>query len=84
MLSAALIMITLVNCGAILQQRKWIFYLEYTRYLLILILVVGYLPSIKLFLLVALATGVTVAYFKTLQRYYLGVVYRNRVKADVG
>jgi sterol desaturase/sphingolipid hydroxylase (fatty acid hydroxylase superfamily) len=83
-LSAALIMITLVNCGAILEQRKWIFYLEYTRYLLILILVVGYLPSIKLFLLVALATGVTVAYFKTLQRYYLGVVYRNRVKADVG
>jgi sterol desaturase/sphingolipid hydroxylase (fatty acid hydroxylase superfamily) len=31
-----LIIITLVNCGALLEQRKWIYYLEYARiYLLI-------------------------------------------------
>lgn len=26
-----LILITLINCGALLEQRKWIYYLEYTR-----------------------------------------------------
>lgn len=31
---AAFILITLINCGALLEQRKWIYYLEYARLLL--------------------------------------------------
>lgn len=31
---AAFILITLINCGALLEQRKWIYYLEYGRLLL--------------------------------------------------
>jgi hypothetical protein len=27
----SLVIITLINCGALLEQRKWIYYLEYTR-----------------------------------------------------
>lgn len=27
----SLIIITLINCGALLEQRKWMYYLEYTR-----------------------------------------------------
>jgi len=30
-----LILVTLVNCGALLEQRKWIYYLEYSRLLLL-------------------------------------------------
>jgi hypothetical protein len=30
-----LILITLVNCGALLEQRKWIYYLEYARLFMI-------------------------------------------------
>lgn len=29
------IMITLINCGALLEQRKWIYYLEYSRLILL-------------------------------------------------
>ena len=31
------ILITLINCGAILEQRKWIYYLEYIRIYIIVI-----------------------------------------------
>ncbi|MNS29425.1 hypothetical protein D3C72_614250 [compost metagenome] len=27
----SLVIITLINCGALLEQRKWIYYLEYAR-----------------------------------------------------
>ncbi len=33
--SLAIILITLINCGALLEQRKWIYYLEYSRLMLI-------------------------------------------------
>lgn len=29
--TAAIILVTLINCGALLEQRKWIYYLEYGR-----------------------------------------------------
>ncbi|WP_306352661.1 sterol desaturase family protein [Flavobacterium sp. '19STA2R22 D10 B1'] len=32
----AVLMLTLINCGALLEQRKWIYYLEYSRLLLII------------------------------------------------
>ena len=32
-----LILLTLVNSGAILEQRRWVFYLEYARLLVIFI-----------------------------------------------
>ncbi|MES2485513.1 MAG: sterol desaturase family protein [Bacteroidota bacterium] len=32
--TALFILITLINCGALLEQRKWIYYLEYGRLLL--------------------------------------------------
>ncbi|TRW25754.1 sterol desaturase family protein [Flavobacterium zepuense] len=33
--TALFILITLINCGALLEQRKWIYYLEYGRLLLL-------------------------------------------------
>lgn len=34
---ASFVLLTLVNCGALMEQRKWIYYIEYTRLFLILI-----------------------------------------------
>jgi hypothetical protein len=39
------IIVTLVNCGAILEQKRWIFYLEYSRVFLFLIGILIYYPS---------------------------------------
>jgi alkylglycerol monooxygenase len=35
MVISAVILITLINCGALLQQRKWIYYLEFGRLLIL-------------------------------------------------
>lgn len=35
LMTSAVIIITLINCGALLQQRKWIYYMEVVRLLLI-------------------------------------------------
>ncbi|NMH27751.1 sterol desaturase family protein [Flavobacterium silvaticum] len=34
-LAVLLILITLINCGALLEQRRWVYYLEYARIILI-------------------------------------------------
>ncbi len=75
-ISAGLIFITLVNCGAILEQKKWIFYLEYARYLLLFLVVLIYFPNIQLLSVIALLAFVITCFFHTVQNYYLKVVYR--------
>ena len=69
------IIATLVNCGAILEQRRWIFYLEYSRVFLFLIGVLMYYPSAILISFVAFLIPVSIYYFNLLQRRYLYYVY---------
>jgi hypothetical protein len=75
-LAAMLFVVTLVNCGAILEQRKWIFYLEYSRYLLLLLLLLIYFPFIQAFLAIVLVSALPVVYFDFLKEKYLRQVYR--------
>lgn len=69
------IIVTLVNCGAILEQKKWIFYLEYSRVFLFLIGILIYYPSAILISLFACLVPVSIYYFDLLQRRYLYYVY---------
>ncbi len=73
------ILISLVNSGAILDQRRWIFYLEYARVLVVMMsIIVLYPNSLALGLIITLLTLVT-WYFRPIQRYYLRILYsRNR------
>jgi sterol desaturase/sphingolipid hydroxylase (fatty acid hydroxylase superfamily) len=45
LIAVSLVLITLINCGALLEQRKWIYYLEYVRLSLVLIYISYYLES---------------------------------------
>jgi len=63
--------LTLINCGAIMEKKRWVFYMEYIR-----LIVVFYLPfsspdfwAIKL-LLVSLTLIVIILYYHKLQRKY--------------
>ncbi len=76
-LSAGFILITLVNCGAILEQRKWIFYLEFCRFLLCLLLLVVFVPYVKFILVIIMVIGLLLYYFRYLQQQYLQLVYKN-------
>jgi len=69
------ILLTLVNCGAILEQRKWVFYLEYSRMMIILTGVLCYYPSATLLGVACLTLPVSLYYFNRLQNRYLNWVY---------
>lgn len=49
--NSLLILVTIVNCGALLEQRRWIYYLEYIRLILIIFYFSFWIGSIQLFLL---------------------------------
>ncbi|PSL32821.1 sterol desaturase family protein [Dyadobacter jiangsuensis] len=72
---ALVIFVTLINCGAILEQRRWVFYLEFARGALVFITAYHYFPHpTLLFLIWAVLIG-GVLYFSTLQKQYLQTIY---------
>lgn len=72
---ALVIFVTLINCGAILEQRRWVFYLEFARGALIFVTAYHYFPHpTLLFLIWAVLIG-GVLYFSTLQKQYLQTIY---------
>ncbi len=75
---AFFILITLINCGAILEQRRWVFYLEFARASLVTISTFYYFPSPTLIGMSILLLVVSLAYFSSLQRQYLRLIYGKR------
>lgn len=65
-----IILLTLVNCGALMEQRRWIFYLEYVRFsLAVLLLYVSYPDAILLTYCTAIIIVLTV-YEPVLKKNY--------------
>lgn len=70
------IVLTLVNCGAVMEQKRWVFYLEFSRLELLLLLPFCY-PGpwqIKLFVLLS-ASFAALAWFKPLEQKYFRYIY---------
>ncbi|GAB4008637.1 sterol desaturase family protein [Spirosoma migulaei] len=74
-LTALFILLTLVNCGALLEQRQWVLYLEIGRVMVLwlalysvlgypMLLVLGYIGALSLW-----------AYFSGIQKRYFQLVY---------
>ena len=73
-IAVLLILVTLINCGALLEQRKWIYYLEYFRISLVLIYVSWFFGSVEL--LIVLTTFLFFVHYlfeldKLYQKYVL-------------
>lgn len=71
---ALIILITLINCGALLQQRRWIYYVEFCRLLLVLVLAFGTIGN-SLILAVALMFVIVAAESFEWKKMYLRTVY---------
>lgn len=78
MMIAFFIMITLINCGAILDQRRWVFYLEFARASLVVIATFYYFPNPTLIGMSILLLIMCLAYFSSLQKQYLMLIYGKR------
>jgi len=74
-LLSAFIIISLINSGAILDQRRWIFFLEFIRALIVMIEIgVVYSNNWTLGCLVALLV-IMIWYFRPMRRKYIRVLY---------
>ena len=75
---ALFILITLINCGAILDQRRWVFYLEFVRASLVCITTFYYFPNPTLIGMSILLLLIGLTYFSSLQKQYLRLIYGKR------
>lgn len=73
---SAIILVSLINIGAILEQRQWIFYLEFVRGLFMLVLVLPYLAFGWVLVPLAGAAGWLFWRFEQTERRYLQLVYQ--------
>ncbi len=76
LLVSLLIIITLINSGAILEQKKWVFYLEYFRIYLVLILLLSWIPGLGSLLLILFLSGLITLFFKNLENWYHQMVFQ--------
>lgn len=67
------IIITLINCGALLEQRKWIYYLEYSR-LFILSTYLLYLENLAEYFLVPVIIMIAAEKMFSLSRKYQNLI----------
>lgn len=75
-----LVILTLINCGAIMEQKKWIFLVESLRMGVLLLLSFYSLAfwQIKILLILTVA-GVLLLNYEQIRRIYLMYVYRRRL-----
>lgn len=74
-----IIILTLINCGAIMEQKRWIFLVEFLRFT-ILLLMPFYSTAFwqtKLFIIILLI-AVLLFYYRSIRKNYLSYVYRYR------
>lgn len=71
------ILITLINCGALLEQRKWIYYLEYARLLLFATHIL-YIEGYPEYSFVVLIMMVLAEKLFSLGKWYQGYILQTR------
>lgn len=74
-LISAFIIISLINSGAILDQRRWIFYLEYARLVLLMVATGILYPNTWLITGILAVLMILTWYFRAIQRYYFRILY---------
>lgn len=64
------ILISLVNTGAILEQKRWFFYLEYARAMLLAVTFLFYFPHLYVFVSVLIFAGLVTFYFSRIRQSF--------------
>jgi sterol desaturase/sphingolipid hydroxylase (fatty acid hydroxylase superfamily) len=76
-LISAFIIVSLINSGALLDLRRWIFYLEYIRVILVLTMIGIAYPNNWAICAIMAVLVLMIWYFRPIQRYYLRLLYSN-------
>jgi hypothetical protein len=70
-----IIFLTLINCGAIMEQKRWVFYLEFIRIILAGLALVIVFPNLWLINALLIAGCLLLYYFSRVKNYYFKLVY---------
>lgn len=77
-LLSAFIIISLVNSGAMLDQRSWIFYLEVVRFIIVIIAIGVFYKNSWLISFLVILVSLLVYYFRPIQKHYLNFLYQEK------
>jgi hypothetical protein len=77
-------MLTLINCGAIMEQKRWVFQVELIRLSLLLLAPFYYpqYPSVKLVVIICVLV-VLGLYYRSAKMMYLSFVYKPKTEKDM-
>jgi alkylglycerol monooxygenase len=70
------IFLTLINCGAIMEQKRWIFYLEFARIIVLASALLAIYPNGWAMILLLAALLVVLYFMDQIKQFYFEVVYR--------
>jgi alkylglycerol monooxygenase len=77
-LLSAFILVSLVNSGAMLDQRSWIFYLEVVRFIIVIVAIGVFYKNNWLISFLVFLVSLLVYYFRPIQKHYLKLLYHER------
>ncbi len=76
---ALLVILTLINCGAIMEQKKWVFHIELLRLFSLMLMPFcfrySFIGTVSLLILSVITFVILLRYYKSLQEKYLAVLY---------
>ncbi|MES2520165.1 MAG: sterol desaturase family protein [Bacteroidota bacterium] len=73
--TSSFILITVINCGAILERKGWVFHLEYIRAFLLVATALHFFPNPTLLFIFFILVGAVILRFSNIQRQYLELIY---------
>lgn len=82
LVSLFFILITLINCGALLEQRKWVYYLEITR-VLIVMSYISYTFNMISLLIIPLTALLFLEVLLPVEKWYYQCIYRTNPDSGV-
>jgi alkylglycerol monooxygenase len=69
------ILISIINSGAMIEQKKWVFYLDYFRLLLIGFIFYAFIPNNSILVLLTVLGLVPLVFYKSTQKRYYAYLY---------
>jgi sterol desaturase/sphingolipid hydroxylase (fatty acid hydroxylase superfamily) len=72
---SVLVVLTVVNCGALLEQQRWIVLVEYFRLLLLMYLVGSYVQNSAFYLLFFVLVVCIIVFYSYIKQIYFKLVY---------
>jgi alkylglycerol monooxygenase len=75
LLITGVILLTLINCGAILEQRLWVFHIEYVRGIFLALTLFMFFPNQSFLLLMFVVALGILLFSSTLRERYLQLIY---------